>query len=521
MKNTKIILALLLGVLLLSLSVPSFADNSAEVITGVAFDDGTITLTYAVPDASFGQGTVLKVFDNDADNSEETGYEVTESTALTIGGKSYKQFSTKPIRIQHLNKTVFASISDDANTTGLMSYSVFDHIVEHFADSTADQKELFIALLDIGGAMQRQLLGTTLLSNTDFNDIGYYADQYSVLRIATYVDGELYGTKDEHYFPGDSTQIVADKALSGAVFTGFADKDGNAVSEYGELTAESYNKYSLKLDTIGVTEYKQFYTTKNYTVNEFDGGTLTEMGITTGAGTSKLNPSKKYFTTDKKNVESKTIVYVTAAVAFGVKGSDNCLDFSKLIKAESDTVYEGEPADTSGAYKAGEFIKASQFKVTDSSITFANPAKAENPASYLFETDLTTYSSSTASYTTISLLNDEGAAIFNISIKPRSTGSTFTFTVNDGETREINETNLKQNGENSLRVEFTPSEGDTASVKIYVNGKLCYENAEYATDAIAGDKDMTFSAVGFYHSDSANNIKLRLDSTVIATIPAE
>ena len=242
MKNARIIFALIFGILILSLSVLSFADNSAEVITGVAFDDGTITLTYAVPDASFGQGTVLKVFDNDADNSEETGYEVTESTALTIGGKSYKQFSTKPIRIQHLNKTVFASISDGANTTGIMSYSVFDHIVEHFADSTADQKELFIALLDIGGAMQRQLLGTTLLSNTDFNDIGYYADQYSVLRIATYVDGELYGTKDEHYFPGDSTQIVADKALSGAVFTGFADKDGNAVSEYGELTAESYNK---------------------------------------------------------------------------------------------------------------------------------------------------------------------------------------------------------------------------------------------------------------------------------------
>ena len=393
--------------------------------------------------------------------------------------------------------------------------------MEHYADSTADQKELYIALLDIGGAMQRQLLGTTLLPNSTFNNIGFYADQYAVLRVATYLDGEYYGTSDECLYLGDSTQIVAAKSLEGAVFTGFADKDGNFVSEYGELTADSYNKYSLTLDSIGVTEYKQFYTTKNYTVNEFDGGTLTDMGIVTGDGTTKLNPTKKFFTTDKNGVASKTIVYVSACVAFSAKGTDKCLDFSKLIKTESATVYEDTASDTSGAYKAGEFIKAANYKVSDSSITMANTAAAENPAFYLFETDFTTYSSASVTYTTISLLNEDGSAIFSIGIKPRAAGSSFTFTVNDGETREINEASLKQNGENNLRVEFAPSEGDTASVKIYVNGKLCYENAEYTADAIAGDKDMTFSAVGFYHSDSANNVKLRLDSTVIATVPAE
>jgi hypothetical protein len=138
---------------------------------------------------------------------------------------------------------------------------VFDHIVEHLEDCTDDQKELFIALLDISGAMQRQLLGPTLLSNTEFADIGYYADQYSVLRISTYVDGELYGTRNEYFFLGDSAKIVADKVIDGAIFTGFTDKEGNAVSEYGELTAESYNKYSITLDAIGITEYNQYYTT--------------------------------------------------------------------------------------------------------------------------------------------------------------------------------------------------------------------------------------------------------------------
>ena len=517
----KITFFVILSALLLTFSTVSFAEGDSDVILGVKFNDGTITMTYAVPDGSFGNDSVLKAFNTDAKDEEATGYEVTDYTPLTVDGKSYKQFSTRPIIIQHLNKTVFASISDGKNTTGLITYSVFDYIVGHFEGSTEDQKALYTALLDISGAMQRQLLGTILFSNSTFSEIGYYADSYSVLRVYTYVNGELYDTNNKYFRRGESTQIIADKALDGAVFSHFTDKDGNKVSEYGELTAESYNKYSLTLDGIGITELNQHYVTSGYTPNEFEGNSLSEIGITVGEGAAKLGPDKIYFTEDKKGVASKTIVHTTAYVAYGTKGADRYLDFSKLIKAENDTVYEDESADKSGAYKAGEFIKASQYKVADASITIPNSKTAENPGSYLFETDLTTYSSSTATYTTISLLNSDGTAFFNIGIKPRSTGSSFTFTVNDGETREINETSLKQNGENTIRVEYVPTAEDTASVKIYTNGKLSYENAEFKTDAVAGDKDMTFSAVGIYHSDNANNVKLRLDSTTIATIPAK
>lgn len=517
----KIIFPVILSALLLAFATLSFAEGGSEIIYGVKFDDGTITMTYAVPDGSFGADSVLKVFNPDAKDEEAAGYEVTDYTPLTADGKSYKQFSTRPIKIQHLNKTVFASISDGNNTTGLTTYSVFDYIVEHFEGSTEDQRTLYTALLDISGAMQRQLQGTVLFSSSTFDEIGYYADAYSVLRVSTYVDGELYATNDQYFRPGESTEIIADKTVNGAVFAYFTDKDGSEVSEYGELTAESYNKYSLTLEDIGITELNQHYVTSEYTPNEFDGESLSAIGITVGEGTAKLSPKKIYFTEDKKGVASKTIVHTTAYVAYKTKGADRYLDFSKLIKAENDTVYEDESADKSGAYKAGEFIKASQYKVTDASITIPNGKTAENPASYLFETDLTTYSSSTATYTTISLLNADGTAFFNIGIKPRSTGSSFTFTVNDGETREINETSLKQNGENTLRVEYVPTAEDTASVKIYTNGILSYENAEFKTDAVAGDKDMTFSAVGIYHSDNANNVKLRLDSTTIVTIPAK
>jgi hypothetical protein len=245
------------------------------------------------------------------------------------------------------------------------------------------------------------------------------------------------------------------------------------------------------------------------------------MGITTGNGTAKLAPTKNYFTQDKNGVTSKTIVHTSGYVAFINKAADRHLDFSKVIKAENDTVYESEDADKSGAYKAGEAIKASIYKVSDVTIALPNTSKAENPASYLFETDLTTYSTSSSTYTVISFLNEEGEAFFSIGIKPRSAGSSFTFTVNDGETREINEKSLKQNGENNLRVEYIPTEGDTASVKIFVNGKLCYENAEYKTASVSGDKDMSFANLVFSHADNANNIRLRLDSTIIATIPAE
>ena len=521
MRNLKIIIALILGIALLSLATVSFAEGNDEVITGVGFDDGAITLTYAVPDSSFGAQSVLKVFNSDSESGESTGYEITDYTTLTLGGKSYKQFSTAPIKIQHLNKTVFASVSDGVNTTGLIHYSVFDHIVEHFDGSTEDQKALYTALLDISGAMQKQLLGTTMLSNSVFTEIGYYADQYAVLRIHTYVDGNLHSTTDKHFYYGDKTQIVANKEFEGAVFTCFTDGDGNEVSEYGELTAPSYNKYSLTLNDIGITEYNQYYETKPYAINEFEADSLSGMGITAGNGTSKLSPTKEYFTKDKNGVESKTIVHTSAYVAFGTKGTDKHLDFSKVIKAENDTVYADESADKSGAYKADETIKASKYSVTDASITIPNDVTVENPAYYLFETDLTTYSSSSSTYTTLFFLNSEDNAFFSMGITPRSTGSSFTFTVNDGEIREINENSLNQKGENTLRVEYTPSSEDTASVKIYVNGMLCYENAEYKTDAVAGDKDMTFSKIGIYHADNSNNVKLSLDSIIIATIAAD
>ena len=155
-------------------------------------------------------------------------------------------------------------------------------------------------------------------------------------------------------------------------------------------------------------------------------------------------------------------------------------------------------------------------------MTIPNTAEVTSPASYLFETDLNIYSSSTATFTTISLLNAEGEAILSIGAKPRSKGSTFTFTVKEGsETVEINETSINQYSDHNLRVEYTPSAEDTASVSIYVDGKLCYKNAEYSSAATEGDKDMTFSAVKFAHSDTTNTVKLRLDSTIITTIAGE
>ena len=519
-------IALLLS-LLLAVSISAEAGSIGDVKTGVSFDDGKITITYAVSGTD-GSALKLSVYDSYPLADSEPLYETADYTDMTVGDTSYKVFSSDNILLQNLRKPYYARITS-TNSDGkvlsagaVIKLSVFDHYLNILSTGTEDQTALFTKLLKIGAAMQKQLLGSALYSNNDLTLAGGYSDEFYVLEKNICVDGEIFDTEYEYFSAPTTARIKADKMLGEASFSGFTDSLGARVSEYGDLTSSSWNEYPCALSSVGITKISVNYTKGGVSYIGYDeSDAISKHGITNDSGTSYLEPTRMGVFTDKKGVASTTAVAGSAYVALGSKSTEKFLGFYKIIKALSDTTYKDTSADTSGAYKAGEIVNSATVK--NSGTAIPSFGAAENADIHVFETDIYVYSPKNLTPTYVNLLNADGEAFWGFNIKTEGSGSTFSLTVRGGEDSGKCFTEgltLHQREWYNLRIEYSFSDADEAEVKVYIDGKLAGAFSSPRDTAADGAKDAILDKVLLYHADGANNVTLCLDNTLITSLKA-
>ena len=534
MKRTyKIIFLATLALLISALvGVSAFAEVSSPAIDkiGASFDSGEINLTYAVK--ADAEGTLkLTIWDSYPISDTVPVHETTEFTEMTLGSESYKVFSSDAVLIQNLRKPYYAQvsvISEDGTAISrseIVKYSVFNYFLDNFATGTADQTALFTRLLNIGAAMQKQLLGTSIYPNTELALAGGYANEYYALTKNVYVDGVLSDSETAYYTAPTVVRIEADKVYENAAFVGFAGKDGE-LKEYGELTSSTWNEYPYFVDAIGISEISINYSKNSPLPVGYDkNNSVSGHGVTNEAGTNYAEPTKKGVYTDKKGVASTTSVAGSAYVALDSKAENKYLGFYKVIKALKDTTYSDTSLSTSGAYKAGDIIGTSALTVKNCGMYLPASGAAENANVHVFETDIYVYCPSNTTPTYVTLVNENGDAFWGFNIKTSGDGSGFSLSVKDGEDAGKSFTEgvtLRQREWYNLRVEYSFTETDEVTVKTYIDGKLTATfTAEASTDAAEGNRDTVFSKVHFYHSDNVNNATLKLDNTIITSEMAD
>ena len=487
------------------------------------FNDGEITLAFAAK--SDAGALKLKIWSSYPIADPPVLYETTEFTEMTSGGTTYKVFSSENVLLQDLRRPYYAalftvdSLGSETGRGEIVKFSVFDYFLDLLATGTADQLALFTRLLDMGAAMQRQLLGTVLYTNASLNEAGGYANEYYALSQSIYVDGVLQDTEIAYYANPTDVRISADKYIGTASFVGFTDKDGAPLKEYGELTSSTWNELPCSVSEAGILEVTLNYESRGITPTGYEKvSSLTAHGITKDSGTAFTNPGKVGLTTDKKGVASTTVASNSAYVEITSKADNKFLGFYKIIKALSATTYADASASTAGAYKEGELIDSHSVK--NCGMYIPATAGAENANTHVFETDLYVYCTKNGTPTYVNLLNADGEAFWGFNINTEGTGSTFSLTVRGGAdngncfTENIT---LKQRDWYNLRVEYGFTDGDEVEIKVYVDGML---TATY-TAAAAADKDATLSKVQFYHADGTNNATLKLDNTIITSVKAD
>ena len=400
MKRTyKIItLSLLASLFLIILSVSAFAESEAPEIAqkGASFNEGEINLTYAV-DSAEGRAIKLTVWDSYPISDTVPIHETTEFTSVTVGGKSYKVFASGAVLLQNLRKPYYAAISalsDDGSVIArgeIVRFSVFDYFLDLLATGTEDQIALFTKLLNIGAAMQKQLLGTSLYPNTELTAAGGYSNEYYALTTHTYVDGVLTDSDTAYYSAPTDVRLTAQKALDGAGFVGFTDKDGNALREHGDLTSSSWNEYPYSVGKVGIAEVSLNYESGIALPVGYDKITsVSGHGVVNGSGTTYAEPTKRPVNSDKEGVTSSTVASGSAYVALSSKSTEKFLGFHKIIKALSATTYPEGAANTTGAYKVGDIIDS--VSVKNCAMSLPSSGAAEGANLHVFETDLYVYS---------------------------------------------------------------------------------------------------------------------------------
>ena len=488
-----------------------------------SFDGGEITLGFAVKGDT---GSVkLKIWGSYPISDTPVLYETTEFTEMTLDGASYKVFSSEHVLLQNLRKPYYAAIfaldskGSEIARSEIIKFSVFDYFLELLGTGTEDQIALFTKLLDMGGAMQRQLLGSAIYSNTEFNAAGGYSDEYYALKENTYVDGTLKSSEISYYAAPTDLRLTAEKAYEGAGFVGFTSKSGAALKEYGELTSSTWNELPFSVTNVGITEVNLNYSTGSALPVGYESiSSLTSHGITKDSGTEFSTPRKFGLTTDKKGVASTTIVANSAVASISSKGENKFFSFQKMIKALSATTYADESLSKSGAYKEGELVSSRTVK--NCGVYLPAKGVAENANMHVFETDLYVYCTTNTAPTYVKLQNADGETFWGFNVVTAGDGSTFSLTVrggiDDGKCFTDGIT-LRQRDWYNLRVEYGFTSGDEVEINVYVDGML---TSTY-TSSVAADKDSTLGRVQLYHVDSINNATINIDNTIITSVKAD
>ena len=323
-----LISALLIGVLSAALAFNISAEETPLNIvkTGAAFNDGEINLTYTA-DSTIGENVKLFIWDTYPISGTVPIYETAEFSEMTLEGNSYKVFASNSILIQNLRKPYYAALSTvdgDGNIISrgeIVKHSVFSHYLDILSTGTADQLALFTKLLNIGAAMQKQLLGTALYTANDLTLAGGYSNEYYALTTSIYIDGVLADNETSYYSSPSEIRLTAQRVIDGASFVGFTDKSGTALKEYGELTSSTWNELPYSVNSVGTSYINLNYTSGMILSTDYENiSSLTSHGVSKDSGTALIEPTRRAVTTDKKGVASTTAITGSAHVSISSKG---------------------------------------------------------------------------------------------------------------------------------------------------------------------------------------------------------
>ena len=358
-KTTKIITLILSAILLIgcAIGISVSAEETAPTVSvaykNIAYE-GAVKVLYAVDAQGLADGQTVQMYFYDAEPTEEStpAYVKEEYTAeaLEIGGVTYKAFFSEGIAPKNMRKAIWAvPVIVDGDTVvakgEAAAYSIYTYGINMLSKTpTAEQKELYTALLDYGASVQRLLLGTDDYTEDDLAAAGGYADEYCGVKINTLVDGELKESNILGYYSaGDLVNIDAAKLYDGALFNGFTDTNGTKVEAYDGAVLSTWHKNSVIARNAGVTEINYNYTTSieyedyeeassaqnNYTLSsvtasittvEGDNGTGSALDVTKAVGKSGTINYFMYVNNATKYVFDTDIKWMGGAVA---RTSDN------------------------------------------------------------------------------------------------------------------------------------------------------------------------------------------------------
>lgn len=267
MKNKVKILSLAISCLLLlgvAFGITSFAaDDAAEPTVSIAKKtlsyEGAIRILYAVDSENLSAGDSVKIVFSYNEFAAPTGKLVESNYAYvngvegskTLDGKTYDVICSNGFAPALMNKPVYAipvvvNSNNEVVASGEMhKFSIFEYCTTRFAQTpTADQYELYTAMLEYGASVQE-----ALITNDDVKavvDAYGYADAYYVVNATVKVDGAVAATEKLCYRDANAT-INPKKTYNGKIFAGFENANGEKVGSYGATTASSWNYYDTTL----------------------------------------------------------------------------------------------------------------------------------------------------------------------------------------------------------------------------------------------------------------------------------
>ena len=278
MKKTTKIITIVLSCLLLigvmvGISVSAAEDTTIAIAKKSVSYEGAVRITYAL-DVKNLNGGIIKVAFSDEEMAapqgklDELGYDFIGGveTYYDIGGVTYPVVCSDGFAPALFTKPVYATpvvVDADGNVVAYGAtelFSIFQYCTERFSGSfTADQYELYTALLRYGASVQEALVGSPAYTQAELDKYGY-ADAYYVVNATVKVDGAAVATETLCYREADVTLNPA-KTYNGKMFAGFADAEGNAIGAYGaDKTASSWNYCNATLE-IGANNFTYNYKT--------------------------------------------------------------------------------------------------------------------------------------------------------------------------------------------------------------------------------------------------------------------
>ncbi len=195
----------------------------------VAYED-TVKLVFYVESANLADGQSVKLAMGDA----ESGKLFESVGKATVEGAEYDVFVSDGIEFVNLRNDVFAvAVVVDGEDeivaqSDVLEYSVFDYCMDRIEKgSTAEQTELYTALLDLGAAVQ----AVKGYDNETVSALGGWANAYYGIKVDSLINGEVIEST-KHYYT--EAEVGTEKTVSVDKFVG----TGSNMSIFSSASAD-------------------------------------------------------------------------------------------------------------------------------------------------------------------------------------------------------------------------------------------------------------------------------------------